>query len=143
MAIGRNVLVVAGADAEKIAELIVAAAEPGSRSRALEAPHGPVSAFDATVILLQPVVQVATSSVPHTFAQLGPDRAGVTVVAVRCDPVRCHPSDRLRRPEERLRGRHVAVFTEHHIHERTGAVDSAIEITPAPVAVRCSGMRRR
>ena len=46
-AIGGNMSVMAGAEAEKVAELIVAAAEPGGRSRALEAPHGPVSAFDA------------------------------------------------------------------------------------------------
>src|SRR3954447_1576082 len=87
-AIGGNVLVVAGARAEKVAEFIVSPAEPGGRSRALEAPHGPVSAFDAAVILLQPVIQVATGPVPHTLAQLGPDRPGVAVVAVRRDPVR-------------------------------------------------------
>ena len=37
-AICGNVLVVAGAEAEEVAELIVAAAEPSGRSRALEAP---------------------------------------------------------------------------------------------------------
>ena len=64
-AIGGNVLVGAGAEAEEVAELIVASAEPGGRSRALEAPHGSVSAFDAPVVLLQPIVQVAAGPVPH------------------------------------------------------------------------------
>src|SRR4051794_39109154 len=76
-------LVRAGARAEKVAEFIVSPAEPGGRSRALEAPHGPVAAFDAAVILLQPVVQVATGPVPHTLTQLGPDRAGIHRILVR------------------------------------------------------------
>src|SRR3954466_6304533 len=44
-AIGGNVLVVAGARTEKVAQLIVSPAEPGGRSGAFEAPHRPVSAF--------------------------------------------------------------------------------------------------
>src|SRR4051794_22028529 len=59
LAVGGHVLVMAGAEAEKVAQFIVSPAEPGGRSRAFEAPHGPVAAFDAAVILLQPVVQVA------------------------------------------------------------------------------------
>src|SRR5688500_1320767 len=54
-AIGGDMLVTAGAEAEKIAELVVAAAEPGGRSGALETPHGPVAALETAVILFQPV----------------------------------------------------------------------------------------
>src|SRR3954453_18454536 len=111
-AIGGNVLVVAEARAGKVAQFVGGSAEPGGRSGTLEAPHGPITAFDAAVVLLQPVVQVATGPVPHTFAQLGPDRAGVAVVAIRRDPVRCHASDRLGGAEELLSGCHVAVLTE-------------------------------
>src|SRR5215212_8798903 len=64
-AIGGNVLVVAGVRAEEVAEFIVSPAEPGGRSGAFEAPHGPVSAFDAAVVLLQPVIQVGTGPVPY------------------------------------------------------------------------------
>src|SRR3954468_1768515 len=67
-AIGGNVLMVTGARAEEVAQFIVSPAEPGGRSGALEAPHGPVAAFDAAVILLEPVVQIATGPVPHTLA---------------------------------------------------------------------------
>src|SRR5829696_1715291 len=70
-AIGGNVLVEAGARAEEVTELIVSPAEPGGRSGAFEAPHGPVAAFDAAVVLLQPVVQIATGPVPYAFAQRG------------------------------------------------------------------------
>ncbi len=68
--IGGDVLVRAGAEAEEVAELIVAAAEPGGRSRALEAPHRPASAFDAPMVLLYSIVQVAAGAVPHPAAQL-------------------------------------------------------------------------
>src|SRR3954447_10227572 len=58
LAVGGNVLVAAGLRAEEVAQFVVSATEPSCRSRALEAPHGPVAAFDAAVVLLQPVIQV-------------------------------------------------------------------------------------
>src|SRR3954468_16515505 len=104
-AIGGNVLVGAGARAEEVAQSIVSATESGGRSGAFEAPHGPVAAFDAAVILLQPVIQVGTGPVPHILAQLGADRPRIAVVAVGRDPIRCHPRSplwRTGRPPERL-----------------------------------------
>ena len=49
-------LVTAGAEAEEVAELVVRSAEPGGRSWALEAPHRPVAAFDAPVVLLDGLI---------------------------------------------------------------------------------------
>src|SRR5215218_572722 len=86
-AVGGDVLVVAGAGAEEVAELVVSPAEPGGRSGAFETPHGPVAALETAVILFQPVVLVAAGPVPHTPAQLGPDRPRVAVVAIGRDPV--------------------------------------------------------
>src|SRR3954471_1348576 len=126
-AIGGYVLMVAGAEAEEVAQFIVSAAEPGGRSGALQAPHGPVATFDAPVVLLQPVVQVGTGPVPHILAELGPDRPGVAVMAVGRDPVRDHAGDRLGGAEERLRGRHVAVLTEQHVDQGPVPVDGAIQ----------------
>ena len=54
---GGDVLVAAGTGAEEVAELVVAATEPGGRPGALEAAHGPASAFQAPVVLFQPVIQ--------------------------------------------------------------------------------------
>src|SRR3954471_14977915 len=126
-------LVVTGAGAEDVSKFIVPPAEPGRGSGTLEAAHRSVSAFEAPVILLQPVIEVAAGPVPHPFAELGPDRAGVAVVAVRRDPVRRHPGDRLRGAEKGLRRRHVALLAEHHIDERAGAVDGAVEVAPAAI----------
>src|SRR5690349_14363018 len=66
-AVGGNVLMMARARAEEVAQFIVSPAEPGGGSGALEALHGPVATFDAAVVLLQPVVQITTASVPHAF----------------------------------------------------------------------------
>src|SRR3954454_13723320 len=131
--VGGNGLVVARARAEKVAEFIVSATEPSGGSGAFEAPHGSIAAFDAPVVLLQPVVQVGTGPVPHALAQLGADRPGVAVVAIGRDPVRCHPSHRFGRPKERLRCFHVAVFTEQHVDQGPVPVDGAVEIAPAPM----------
>src|SRR3954447_3803431 len=49
-------LVLAGAGAEKVAKLIMTSTEPGGRSGRLEAPHRPVAAFDASVILLDGLI---------------------------------------------------------------------------------------
>ena len=78
-AVGGDVLVVAGAGSEEIAEFVVSPAEPGRRSGALETPHRSGAAFDAPMVLLQSVVQVAAGPVPYLSAQLGPDRPGGTV----------------------------------------------------------------
>src|SRR5688500_14606526 len=125
-------LVVTRAGAEDVSEFIVLPAEPGRRLGTFEAAHWSVAAFETPVILFQPVIEVAAGPVPHPFAELGPDRAGVAVVAVGRDPVGRHPSDCPGRAEERLRRRHVAVLAEQHVHERASAVDRAIEIAPAP-----------
>jgi hypothetical protein len=80
-------LVLAGPGSEEVAQLIMSSTEPSRRSRALEPAHRPVSALDAAVILLDPVIHVLTGPVPNLPSQLGPDRAGIAVVAVRRDPV--------------------------------------------------------
>ena len=52
-AVGGNRLVVAGAEAEEVAELVMASTEPLGRAEALEAAHASDAAFDAAVVLLQ------------------------------------------------------------------------------------------
>src|SRR5271157_1121233 len=131
-AAGGNVLVGAGAEAKKVAKFIVSRAEPGGRSGTFETTHGPVPAFDAAVILFQPVVEVAAGPVPNILAEFGPDSAWVAIVTVRRNPVRRAAGDCLGRAEERLGCRHVAALAEHYVHQRSGAVDGA-QIAPAAI----------
>ena len=55
-AVGGDVLVVASAGAEEVAEFVVAATEPLRRGEALEAPHTSRAPFHAAVVLLEPVI---------------------------------------------------------------------------------------
>lgn len=129
---GGNVLVVAGLNAEKVAELVITATEPSRRAGTLKPKHGPVLAFQAAVVPLQPIVKVAARPVPHRPAPLGADRAWVAVVTVRCHPSGRDARHRPGRAKVRLGGRHVAAFAEQHVHERAGAVDGAVDVSPAP-----------
>jgi hypothetical protein len=98
---------------------------------ALEPAHGPVSAFDGALILLQLIIEIATGSVLHVSAQFGPDRPGVAIVPVGRDLGRRDASDDLGRPEERLSGCHVARFAQPHIHQGAGSVDRTVKVDPA------------
>ena len=55
-AVGGDVLVVAGAGAEKGAELVIASTEPLGGPEGLEAAHTSDPAFHAPMILLQPII---------------------------------------------------------------------------------------
>ena len=63
-AAGGDILVVAGAGAEKVAELIVASTEALRRCEALEASHTSYAPFDAPVILLKPVIMGWSAPLP-------------------------------------------------------------------------------
>src|SRR5262249_24056835 len=71
-----NTLAHAGPTAQEVSELVVAAAIPPGRSSALQSKHRSTSALDATVILLKSIVQIATCTMPHMAAKLGPDCLG-------------------------------------------------------------------
>ena len=130
---GGDLLIGSGAGTEEVAQLVVGATEFASRSRALEPAHRTIAAFDATMILLQAVIEIRAVAMPNTCAQGRPDRARITVVPIRGDPVGCDAGDHLGRLEERLRGGHTAMFAEHHVDQRAGAISGAVEITPLPV----------
>jgi hypothetical protein len=65
--VGGNLLMRVGAGSEEVTQFIVASTEPVSRSWALEPTHRLASTLDATVILLQSIVEVAAGAVLHAF----------------------------------------------------------------------------
>src|ERR1700761_6412600 len=85
------------------------------------------------MILLQPVIEILAVAMAHTCSQGRPDRAGITVVPIRGDPVGRDAGDHLGRLEECLRGGHVAVLAEHYVDQRPRTIDGTIEITPLAV----------
>lgn len=119
----------AGAGRGETTELVVAATGPSGRSATLEAAHRPAPAFEAAVVLPRSIAPAASGAVADPLARFGPDRAGV---AVGRDPVRHRAGRRLRRPDERAGGGRVAALAERHVHERTRAVDGAVDVAPTP-----------
>ena len=71
---------------EEVAQFVVASTEPFRRSWALKPPHRLVTALDAAVILLQPVVQVGVVSVQNVLTQFTADCPRVAVVAILVTP---------------------------------------------------------
>src|ERR1700722_3701396 len=85
------------------------------------------------MILLQAIVEILAVAMPYTCAEDRPDRSWITVVPIRGHPVGRDAGDHLGGREKRLGGGHVAVLAEHHVDQRAGAIDGAVEITPLPV----------
>src|SRR5215213_3737028 len=127
-AAGGDMLVVAGAEAEEVAELVVASTEALGRGEALETPHTSCAPFHAAVVLLQSVVFVGAGPVRDPPAEHGADRPRVGAVPVRGDAVRGDAGDGPRRAEEGPGRRHAAVLAEHGVDEVAVAVDRPIQI---------------
>ena len=125
-----NTLAHAGPTAQEVSELVVAAAIAPRRSSALQSKHRSTSAFDAAVILLKSVVQIAICPMPHMAAEFCPDCPGIGIVAIRGDPIRGYAGHRLCRSQEGLRSGKVAVLTQHHVNQGASAIDRAIQIPP-------------
>ncbi len=78
--VGGNVLAMAGAEAEKGAELVIPSTEPRGGLEGLEAPHTSDPTFHAAVVLLEPIVPVGTGPVLHASSECCSDRARVGAV---------------------------------------------------------------
>ena len=85
--VGGDFLIGSGAGTEEVTQLVVGAAETASRVWAFEPTHRSIAALNATMILLQPVVEIPAVAVPHILPQGRPNRPRITVVPVRGDPV--------------------------------------------------------
>src|SRR3712207_2024747 len=110
-------LVVAGAEAEGVAEFVVTATEALRRGEALESTHTSDPSFDAPMILLQSIVLVCAGPVHDPSAERRADRPRVGAVPVRGDAVRGDAACGLGRAEEGLRRRYVAVLAQHRVDE--------------------------
>ena len=92
---GGDLLIGSGAGTDEVTQLVVGATEVASRSGSLEPMHRTVSAFDATMILLQSVVEILAVAMLHICAQHGPDRPWIAVVPIRGDSIGRDPGDHL------------------------------------------------
>ena len=128
----RNMLAHPGPAANEVAQFVVASAIACRRRGAFQSQHRSTSAFDAAMVLLKSVVEIATRPMSHPPAELGPDRSGISVMAVCCDPVRGDAGHRFGGSKECLGGSQIAVLAQHDIdqgsrHQRPMSTDAGTE----------------
>src|SRR3712207_9335356 len=111
-AVGGDGLVVAGAETEEIAKLVMTAAEALGGGEALEPAHTSGAPFDAPVILLKPVILVGAGPVHDLPPERAADRPRVGAMPVGGDLIGRYTRGGLGRAEEGLGRRHVSVLAE-------------------------------
>src|SRR3984957_11385591 len=116
-----------------VAEFVEASTEARWGLVTFEATHRPVSSLDPAMVLFDSVVQILISPMFYTRIQFSPDRAWVTVVAVRRDTRGSDAGHRFGRSEERLGCRHVALLAQPDVDNGARTIDGTIKITPSTV----------
>ena len=126
----RESLVAVRLGTEECSNLIKGTAERRSGGEAFESARGPVALFDAPMVLLHMVVQIAVGPVRHPVPEDVPNGAWIGIMAVRRDPVRRDPGHHPRRPKEGLGRCKVSGLTEAHIHEVAISIHRSVEVLP-------------
>ncbi len=90
----REELVTVRLETEKSSKLIKHVTETRGGGEGFEPACGPVALLHAPMILLEMIIQVAVGPVHHPISEDITNHAWVGVVAIRDDPVGCHPSHR-------------------------------------------------
>src|SRR5215469_475997 len=84
------------------------------------------------MVLLKPVIKVATRPVAYLPAEFSADRCGIRIMAICRDPVRRHTGHRLGGSKARLGSGQVTVLAQHDIDQCTVTINRAIQISPLP-----------
>lgn len=137
---GGDVRVATGTRTKVVAEFIVTSTKSGGPSGALETPHGPVAAFQAPMVLFQPVIEIAAGAVAHALpSPVGMARGWLSwpSVVIRSSVMPAESRaicacDGFGGSEKRLCRRPIPALAEQHVHERAGAADGAVYAAPAP-----------
>ncbi len=122
-------------DPKELAHFIEGTAEARCRGHADEPTHGVIALLDATVILLQSIVEGAVGPVEHVTAQGLADGTRVGVMPIGRHPfwgVTNHLDGLL---EKALSSFHISLLTQQRVNQVAIPIDGAIQITPFPFDV--------
>src|SRR5215469_14138583 len=84
------------------------------------------------MVLLKPVIKVATRPVAYLPAEFSADRCGIRIMAICRDPVRRHTGHRLGGSKARLGSGQVTVLAQYDIDQCAVTINRAIQISPLP-----------
>jgi hypothetical protein len=124
---------------EKGAGFIKEATKARGTTALFEPIHGTVALFNAPMVLLHMIIQVAVRPMRHPVPEDIPNGTRVGIMAVGGDAVRHHPGHCPRRAEEGLCRCRVACVTEAHIHQVAVTIDRPVEVLPCALHldIRC------
>jgi hypothetical protein len=126
----REALVAVRLRAEKRADFLEAATKAHGGGEGFESARGPVALFDAPMVLLQMVVEMAVSPVEHPVSKNVPNGAGVGIMAIGGDAVRDHAGHRPGGAEEGLGRSEVPALTEANIDEVAISINRSVQVAP-------------
>ncbi len=89
-----------------------------------------IALFDATVILLDPIVEVRVAPRHDLLAHCFTDRAWIGVMALGGHPLRRLPSNIQCSFEEAFRRVPIPMLTQHQVDEIAVSIDDAVEVLP-------------
>src|SRR5215469_12876909 len=84
------------------------------------------------MVLLKPVIEVATRPVAYLPAEFSADRSGIRIMAICRDPVRRHARHSLGGSKARLGSGQVTVLAQYDIDQCAVTINRAIQISPLP-----------
>src|SRR5262249_18334086 len=124
-----------------MAYLFIDPTKPFCRHKTLEATHWVSPLLDASMVLLQMIIQVAVRAMGDCLAQLRLDGSRIGIVPIGGDPVRHHLGDGPGGPEERLCRGTVPRLTQIDVHQIPVSIYCAVQIGPATFHFRIGFVR--
>src|SRR5215471_6226577 len=108
------------------------AAKAFCRLHTLEASHRPDPLFDASMVLLQMIVQVPVGAMTYLTPERGFDGTGISAVSITGDALRDTTRDGARRAEEGFRRGLVARLAQPDIDQIPIPINGPVEVDQAP-----------
>src|SRR5262245_15268892 len=104
--------------------------ETCGRGVALKSSHGTVTPFDPSMVLLQPVVQIALGSMRHVVPKVVADCPRIGIMPIGRNALGRHPAQRPGRAKAGLGCHEVAGMAQPCIYKVPIPVTGTVEVTP-------------
>jgi hypothetical protein len=125
-----NLLLPGGTEPKELAHFIEGAAEACCRGYVAEPAHRIVALFDATMVLLQPIVEIRVATVHDLLAKSITDRTRVGVMSIRRHPLWCVTNDSNGLREKAPGGIHIPLLAQHRVNQVAIAINGTVKIAP-------------
>jgi hypothetical protein len=122
-----------GTGPKVVAHFIERTTKACGRGHASEPTHRIIALFDATMILLESVIEIRIGPVPDIFAKDLSDGTWVGIMPIRRYPLWSMTDCLKSLLEKSFGGIHVSLLAQHGVNEVAIPIDGSIEVTPLPL----------